>query len=108
VVLAAADGEPVVDSLDLQRRQLLEWPGADFGSDVVAQQRGVAGDGAGAQAGADMRQPTVQVLVDGELGRVEREPMGAAGQRVGQGVWVPESRSWVLNCEFAREVAGPR
>jgi hypothetical protein len=55
-----------------------------------------------------MRQPTVQVLVDGELGRVEREPMGAAGQRVGQGVWVPESRSWVLNCEFAREVAGPR
>ncbi len=23
-------------------------------------------------------------------------------------LWVPESRSWVLSCEFARGVAGPR
>jgi hypothetical protein len=23
-------------------------------------------------------------------------------------VWVPESRSWVLSCEFAREVTWPR
>ena len=52
---------------------------------MVAQQRGVAGDGAGAQAGADMRQPAVQILVDGELGRVEGEPVAAAGQGVGQG-----------------------
>jgi hypothetical protein len=51
---------------------------------VVAQQRGVAGDGAGSEAGADMGQPAVQVLVDGELGRVEGEPVAAAGERVGQ------------------------
>jgi hypothetical protein len=56
-----------------------------MGSDVVAQQCGVAGDGAGAHAGADMRQPAVQVLVDGELDRVERDPVGVAGQRVSQG-----------------------
>ena len=84
-VPAPADGQPVVDGLHLQRRQLLERPGADMGSDVVAQQCSVAGDGAGAQAGADMGQPAVQVLVDGELGRVEREPVAAAGERVGQG-----------------------
>jgi hypothetical protein len=54
-VTAPADGQPVVDGLDLQRRQLLEGSGAEVGSDVVAQQCGVAGDGAGAQAGADMR-----------------------------------------------------
>ena len=84
-VPAPADGQPVVDGLDLQRGELLEGPGADMGSDVVAQQRGVAGDGAGAQAGADVGQPAVQVLVDGELGRVEREPVAAAGERVGQG-----------------------
>ena len=84
-VPAAADGQPVVDGLDLQRGELLERPGADVGSDVVAQQRGVAGHGAGAQAGADMGQPAVQVLVDGELGRVEREAVAAAGERVGQG-----------------------
>jgi hypothetical protein len=53
-VLAAGDREPVVDSLDLQRGELLEGSGADMGSDVVAQQRGVAGHGAGAEAGADM------------------------------------------------------
>ena len=84
-VPAPADGQPVVDGLDLQRGELLERPGANMGSHVVAEQRGVAGDGAGAQAGADMRQPAVQVLVDGELGRVEREPVAAAGERVGQG-----------------------
>jgi hypothetical protein len=49
---------------------------------VVAQQRGVAGDGAGAQAGADVGQPAVEVLVDGELGRIEREAVAAAGQGV--------------------------
>jgi hypothetical protein len=85
VVLAAADDEPVVDGLDLQRGELLEGSGADGGSHVVAQQRDVAGDGAGAQAGADVGQPAVQVLVDGELGGVEREPVTAAGERVGQG-----------------------
>jgi hypothetical protein len=56
-----------------------------MGSDVVAEQCGIPGHGAGAQAAADMRQPAVQVLVDGELGGVEREPVAAAGQRVGQG-----------------------
>jgi hypothetical protein len=50
---------------------------------VVAQQGGVAGDGAGAQAGADMGQPAVQVLVDGQFGGVEIEPVAAAGDRVG-------------------------
>ena len=84
-VAAAADGQPVVDGLDLQRGELLEGPGANMGSDVVAQQGRIAGDGAGAQAGADMGQPAVQVLVDGELGRVEREPVAAAGEGVGQG-----------------------
>ena len=82
-VPSAADGEPVVDGLDLQRGELLEGPGAKGGSHVVAQQRDIAGDGAGAQAGADMRHPAVQVLVDGELGRTQREPVAAAGQRVG-------------------------
>jgi len=56
-----------------------------MGSDVVAQQRGVAGHGAGAEAGADVGQPAVQVLVDGELGRVEDDAVAAAGQGVGQG-----------------------
>ena len=84
-VPASADGQPVVDGLDLQRGQLLERSGAEVGSDMVAQQCRVAGDGAGAQAGADMGQPAVQVLVDGELGRVEGEPVAAAGQGVGQG-----------------------
>jgi hypothetical protein len=35
------DGQPVVDGLHLQRRQLLERPSANMGSDVVAEQRGV-------------------------------------------------------------------
>jgi hypothetical protein len=30
------------------------------------------------------------------------DPVGDAG------VWVPESRSWVLSCEVATGVAGPR
>jgi hypothetical protein len=84
-VPASADGEAVIDGLDLQRRQLLEGPGAQVGSHVVAQQCGVAGDGAGAQAGADMRQPAVQVLVDRQLGGIQRDAVAAAGQRVGQG-----------------------
>jgi hypothetical protein len=84
-VLAAGDCEPVVDGLDLQRRQLLEGPGADMGSYVIAEQRGVPGHGAGAEAAADVGQPAVQVLVDGELGRVEGEAVAAAGERVGQG-----------------------
>jgi hypothetical protein len=84
-VAASADGEVVVDGLDLERGELLEWPGTKRGSDVVAQERGVAGHGAGAQAGADVVQPAVQVLVDGELGRVKREAVGMAGQGVGQG-----------------------
>jgi hypothetical protein len=37
-VSAAADGEVVVDGLDLQRGELLERPGPDGGSDVVAEQ----------------------------------------------------------------------
>jgi hypothetical protein len=84
-VAAAGDGEVVGDGLDLQRGELLEPSDADVGLDVVAQQRGVAGHGAGAPVGADMRQPAVQVLVDGELGRVKEEAVAAAGQRVGQG-----------------------
>jgi hypothetical protein len=84
-VPAAADGQPVVDGLDLQRGELLERPGADGGSDMVAQQRGVAGHGAGAPVGADVGQPAVQVLVDDEFGRVKEEAVAAAGQRVGQG-----------------------
>jgi hypothetical protein len=84
-VPASADGQPVVDGLDFQRGELLEGPGADMGSDVVAQQRGVAGHGPGAEAGADMRQPAVQVLVDRQLGRVEGEAVAAAGECVGQG-----------------------
>jgi hypothetical protein len=84
-VPAAADGQPVVDGLNFQRGELLEGPGADMGSDVVAQQRGVSGHGPGAEAAADVGQPAVQVLVDGELGRVEREAVAATGQRVGQG-----------------------
>jgi hypothetical protein len=36
-VPAPADGQPVVDGLDFQRGELLEGPGADMGSDVVAQ-----------------------------------------------------------------------
>ena len=35
--------------------------------------------------GVDVCQPAVQVLVDGDLGRVEREAVAATGQRVGQG-----------------------
>jgi hypothetical protein len=84
-VPASGDGEAVVDGLDLQRRQLLEGSGADVGSYVVAQQRGVAGHGAGAEAGADMGQPAVKVLVDGELGGIEGEPVGVAGEGVGEG-----------------------
>jgi hypothetical protein len=75
----------VVDGLDLQRAELLERPGAKMGSDVVTQQRGVAGHGAGTPVGADVVQPAVQVLVDGELGGIQREAVAAAGQRVGQG-----------------------
>ncbi len=45
--LQPADGEqPVVDALDLQRGELLEGPGTEAGSDVVAEQGGVPGDGA--------------------------------------------------------------
>src|SRR5215207_6200182 len=65
--------------------ELLEGPGADGGSDVVAQQRGVAGHGAGASVGADVGQPAVQVLVDGEFGGVKEEAVAAAGQCVGRG-----------------------
>jgi hypothetical protein len=73
-VPAPADGEPIVDGLHLQRRQLLERPGADVGSEVVAEQCSVAGDGSGVQAGLDVGQPAVQVLVDGELGWIEVTP----------------------------------
>jgi hypothetical protein len=84
-VPAAANGQPVVDRLHLQRRQLLEGPGAEGGSDVVAEQCGVAGDGSRAQAAADVGQPAVQVLVDRQLGGIERKAVAAAGERVGQG-----------------------
>jgi hypothetical protein len=84
-VPAPADGQPVVDGLDLEWGELIERPGADGGSDVVGQQRGVAGHGAGASVGADVGQPAVQVLVDGELGGVQHKAVAAAGQRVGQG-----------------------
>src|SRR5512132_2257885 len=84
-IAAAADGQPVVDRLHLQRYQVLEGPGADIGPYVVAEQCGVAGHGPGPQAAADVGQPAVQVLVDGELGRVEGKPVAAAGERVGQG-----------------------
>jgi hypothetical protein len=84
-VPASGDGEVVVDGLDLQRGELLEGSGANMGPDVVAQQRGVAGHGAGAQAGADVGQPAVQVLVEGELGGIEGEPVGVAGEGVGEG-----------------------
>jgi hypothetical protein len=84
-VPASVDGQPVVDGLDLQRAEVLERPGANMGSDVVAQQRGVAGHCAGAQADADVVQPAVQILVDGELGRVQEEAVAAAGQGVSQG-----------------------
>jgi hypothetical protein len=53
-VSAPGDGQLVIDGLHLQRGELLEGPGAKGGSHVIAQQRGVAGDGAGAQADADM------------------------------------------------------
>jgi len=82
-VPAAADGQPIVDGLHFQRRELLEGPGADMGSDMIPEQRGVAGHGPGAEAAADVGQPAVQVLVDGELGGVEREPVAAADQGVG-------------------------
>ena len=84
-VPAPADGQPVVDRLHLQRRQLLERPSAEGGSYVVAEQRGVAGHSPRAQAGADVRQPAVQVLVDVSLAGIEREAVAAAGERVGQG-----------------------
>jgi hypothetical protein len=84
-VPAAGDGQPVVDGLNLQRGELLERPAADGGSDVVAQQRGVAGHGAGAPVGANVGQPAVQVLVDGEFGRVEEDAVAAAGECVGYG-----------------------
>jgi hypothetical protein len=35
VVLASADGEPVVEGLDLQRLKLRQGPGADVGSHVM-------------------------------------------------------------------------
>jgi hypothetical protein len=54
-VSASADGQPVIDGLDLQRGELLEGPGAKGGPHVVAEQGGVAGDSAGAQGDADMR-----------------------------------------------------
>jgi hypothetical protein len=71
--------------MDLQRGELLERPSTNMGSDVVAQQGGIAGDRAGAQAGADMGQPAVQVLADGEPGGVQHEAVAAPGERVGQG-----------------------
>jgi hypothetical protein len=61
-VPAVADGEMVIDHLNLERAELLARPGADIGSDVVAEQRGVPGHGAGAPVGADMGQPAVEVL----------------------------------------------
>jgi hypothetical protein len=82
-VATAADGEVVVDGLDLQRGELLKGPGADMGSDVVAQQRGVSGHGPGAEAGADVGQPAVQVLVDRQLGGIQRESVAAPGERIG-------------------------
>ena len=84
-VPAPGDRQPVVDRLDLQRGELLEGPSANMGSDVVAQQGRIAGHGAGPKAAADVGQPAVEVLVEGEFGRVERGPVAAAGQRVGQG-----------------------
>jgi hypothetical protein len=84
-VAAAADGQPVVDGLNLERGELLERSGTNIGSDVVAEQLDIAGHGAGAPVAADVGQRTVQVLVDGELGRVREEAVAAAGERVGQG-----------------------
>jgi hypothetical protein len=80
-----ADGQPVVDGPYLQRGELLEGPGANVGSDVVAQQRGVPGHGAGAPVGTEVGQPAVQVLVHGKPGQIQREPMATAGEGVGQG-----------------------
>src|SRR5215216_7141629 len=82
-VPAAADGEVVVGSLNLKRVELLERPGADGGSDMVAEQRRVPRHGPGAPGGADMGEPAVEVLVDDDLGRVECEAVAAAGQSVG-------------------------
>jgi hypothetical protein len=52
-VPASADGQPVIDGLDLQRGELLERPGTDVGSHMVAEQRGVSGHGPGAEAAAN-------------------------------------------------------
>jgi hypothetical protein len=76
-VFAAADAELVVDALHLERLQSGEELGADVGADVVGQQGAVAGDRAGPAGGLDVDQPAVQVLVDGELVRLQREAAAA-------------------------------
>jgi hypothetical protein len=61
--------------------------------------------------GVDLAQPTVAKA------RIDRVQMRAHELLLGlgdapavrlAGVWVPESRSWVLSCEFARGATWPR
>jgi sarcosine oxidase gamma subunit len=77
-VLPPAHGELVVDALHLQRLQPGQELVADEGAHVVGQQAAVAGDRAGAADGADVGQPAVQVLVDGEPVRLQAETVAAA------------------------------
>jgi hypothetical protein len=84
-VSSPADGQLVIDALDLQWLQGLEELGAEVEADVMGQQGAVAFDRPGPKGGLDVGQPAVQVLVDGKLGRVEGDALAAAGQRVSQG-----------------------
>jgi hypothetical protein len=51
----------------------------------MGEQRAIACDRPRPKGRLDVGEPAVQVLVDGEFGRVEREPVAAAGECVGEG-----------------------
>src|SRR4029453_17640216 len=84
-ISSSADRQLVVDALNLEWVQGLEELGAEVGAHVVVEQGAVAGDGSGPKGGLDVGQPAVQVLVDGEFGRVEGEAVAAAGLGAGPG-----------------------
>jgi hypothetical protein len=47
------------------------------------------------------------VVDDGRIRRLERRASDHGFGNL-RGLWVPESRSWVLSCEFVGEAIGPR
>jgi hypothetical protein len=76
-VFAPADGEPVVGGLDLQRCELREEPCAEVGTHMMGQQRSVPRDGSRPKRRLGVGEPAVEVLVDGEPDRVQRDAAAA-------------------------------